>query len=174
MKKASMIAAAMLAFSTPSFAQALLGFGWDNANQEVVGRIGLGGYNAVEAGLGFAFDDGLPGTGAAAKDFKSSLSLSGRYLLALHQWDKLTGYLHLGGYFRDDNTLGTAPGASVTPSRAASLAFMAGYEPQITLLDHFAVSTRFGLALRVMDEFAVGFSGEPVSIVTGINFRILL
>jgi hypothetical protein len=125
-------------------------------------------------------DGGAASTTDAQKDARSTISASVRYLLALHQWDKFTGYLHVGGYFNDDNSL-----ASRTPdvflnnspvarnTLASAFSIVAGYQPEIVLMNHLAVSTLFGLAIAVAPDFKVGIIGEGVSIVNGVNFRIL-
>lgn len=169
MKKLSLIAFSVLALAGFSRAQGFEGMGYDTQVNEVVGRLGVGGYNHVEVGVGFMFRD----NDALPSDLKTSMTLSGRYLLALHQWDKFTGYLHLGAYFRDDNNNLGAPNFG-TGSQAASLAFLAAYQPELKIFDHLAVSTTFGLAVAVMPDMQIALAGEPVSIISGLNFRVLL
>src|SRR5690606_37716726 len=139
------------------------GFGWDGQSSEVVGRFGIGTYSHLEAGLGMQWDNGESG------DESMSISASGRYLLALHEWEKLTGFLHLGVYFRDDEIQGSAAGDT-----KASLSFFGGYQPELLLLPHLAVSIRFGAMVNLMPDAAFALVGQEISIVQGLNFRILL
>lgn len=178
MKKLHLIATLVLGLSAASQAQ-LLGFGWDNGTEEVVGRMGLGGYSTLEAGLGLQFDNGAEDDNVAEEDLRSTLSLSVRYLHTLHSWDKFNGYLHAGLYFRDDQGTGASsadpirPFGGSGPSRGAGLALFMGYEPELVLMQHLSVSTKFGLAVPVLPEFKLGLVGNGVSIVEGFNFRIL-
>jgi hypothetical protein len=169
MKKFALIAFSMLALAVSSQAQAFEGMGYDTQVNEVVGRLGVGG-NHVEVGVGFGFNDNEN----LNSDAKTQMSVSGRYLLALHQWEKLTGYLHLGAYFRDDNDNGGSPNFGAGHPLASSLAFLAAYQPELVLLNHLAVSTTFGLAVAVIPDVQIHLAGEPVSIVSGLSFRILL
>lgn len=139
------------------------GFGWDGQSSEVVGRFGIGTYSHLEAGLGMQWDNGESG------DESMSISASGRYLLALHEWEKLTGFLHLGLYFRDDEIQGAA-----AADTKGSLSFFAGYQPELLLIPHLAVSIRFGAMVNVMPDAAFALVGQEISIVQGLNFRILL
>jgi hypothetical protein len=165
MKKLSILASMVLGLAAVSQAQ-LEGIGWDNRTDEFVGRLGLGGYSHLEIGLGGAWAESPNGASVAVEDANSSLSVSARYLLALHSWEKFTGFLHVGGYFRDDDGPGTA-------NRAAAIEVFAGYEPEVVLLQHFAVSTRFGLLSAFAPDMSFGLVGDDVSIVSGFNFRIL-
>lgn len=170
MKKFSLIVASMLSLAaTAAYSEGFEGMGYDTQVNEVVGRLGVGGFNHAEVGVGFGFHD----TDALPSDAKTSMTISGRYLLALHQWDKFTGYLHLGAYFRDDNDNGGSPNFG-NGGPAASLAFLAAYQPELVIFEHLAVSTTFGLAVAVMPDMQIRLTGAPVSIVSGLNFRILL
>lgn len=174
MKKFHLIASLVLGLTAASQAQ-FMGMGWDGAADEIVGRLGLGGYSTLEVGLGLTYDDSAPDATVAQEDVRSTLSLSARYLHALHAWEKFTGYGHAGLYFRDDNNNAGSP---TNPfggggGRAAALAFYFGYEPELVLIPHLAVSTKFGVSLPIMPEIKFGLVGEPISIVTGFNFRVL-
>jgi len=46
-------------------------------------------------------------------------------------------------------------------------------QPEITLLNRLILSTRFGLKLDAAPEFALGTAGSGISIVEGLNFKIL-
>lgn len=163
MKKFSKLASVVLGLAAASHA-GMEGFGWDNRTSEVVGRLGLGGYSHLEVGVGGSWAEAPAGATDAQKDLASTLSVSARYLLALHSWDKFTGYLHVGGYFREDDT--------PTVGEAGMNVF-AGYEPEVVLFQHLAVSTRFGLNMPIQPDLAFQVVGDAVSIVSGFNFRIL-
>lgn len=169
MKKNLLLASLILAFAAAADAQ-VEGFGWDNQTREVVGRFGLGGYSHVEGGLGLNWDNDAPDDNQAQKDAALTISASGRYLLALHSWERLTGYLHLGVYFRDDQVNENRQ----VVDRKGSLAFFAGYEPEVLLIPHLVVSFRFGALVNVMPNAGLALVGNEISIMQGFNFRILL
>jgi hypothetical protein len=174
MKKLQLIASMVLGLSLASHAQ-FLGAGWDGSAEEVVGRVGLGGFSTVEVGLGLRYDGSQEDDNVAEEDERTTFSLSARYLHALHAWEKFTGYLHGGLYFRDDNNNGDSPTNpfSTNGSRAAALAVFLGYQPEVILINHLAVSTKFGVSLPVTPDFKLGLVGDDVSIVQGFDFRIL-
>jgi hypothetical protein len=163
MKKMQLFAALFFAFTAVANAQ-LEGFGWDGDNSEVVARIGLGGYSHVEAGLGLYFNG--DGTG----DSKFNITASGRYLLALHSWEKLTGFLNVGGYFRDDNR---GSNNNTGNDNRGSFQIKAGYQPELLLVPHLAVSILFGAAMTLVPDFSFSTMGDEISIVNGLNFRVL-
>ncbi|HKP98653.1 MAG TPA: hypothetical protein VJ385_23175 [Fibrobacteria bacterium] len=156
MKKLSLFVPLILALTAAAHAQ-FEGIGWDGDNSELVGRIGLGGYNHIEAGASFFYNNDADG------DAKANVTASGRFLLALHSWEKLTGYLHAGAYFRDDSP-GTTKG---------SFSARIGYQPEVVLLPHLAVSMLFGANIQLVPDFVFATVGNRISIVDGLNFRIL-
>ena len=162
MKKIQLFAALLFSLTAVANAQ-LEGFGYDGDNQELVARVGLGGYSHLEVGAGLFFN------GEGSGDSKFNITASGRYLLALHSWEKLTGFLNVGGYFRDDNN-GAAPGGN--PNRG-SFSVKAGYQPELLLVPHLAVSIMFGAGMTLVPDFSFSTMGEKISIVEGLNFRIL-
>ena len=170
MKRFSILASVVLGLAAASHA-GIEGFGWDNRTSEVVGRLGLGGYSHLEIGVGGSWEEAPDGATDDVQDFASSLSVSARYLLALHSWDKFTGYLHIGGYFRDDNDRSTLDGDG--RDRRAGMNVIAGYEPEVVLFQHLAVSTVFGANLDIQPDMGFAIIGEGVSMVSGVNFRIL-
>lgn len=174
MKKIYLMASLVLVMSGVPRAQ-FLGAGWDGAADEIVGRMGLGGYSTLEVGVGLQYDNSLPDATVAQEDARTTISLSVRYLHALHAWEKFTGYLHGGLYFRDDNNNDNSPTNpfATGTGRAAALAVFLGYEPEVILIPHLAVSTKFGLSVPIMPEVKVGLVGDDISIVNGFNFRIL-
>lgn len=168
MKKIYLIAAFILAATAAANAQ-FEGIGWDGDNSELVARIGIGGYNHIEAGTSFHYDNNATG------DAKTNFTASGRFLLAMHSWEKLTGFLNVGAYFRDDNTtyLGSFPGTPPARLYRGSLAVKAGYMPEVVILPHVAVSLLFGAAIQLIPDFEFNTIGNRISIVDGLNFRIL-
>ena len=176
MKKLSILAASILSLTALSQAQGGMfeGFGYDNSTNEAVVRLGLGGYNHVEVGLGFVYDGGAADATVAQEDARQTFAASARYLLALHQWDRFNGYLHLGAYFRDDNlALPLNSPFLNASSRAMAFALFAGYEPEVVLFQHLNVSTRLGVAVPITPDVQIGVVGAGISIVNGINFRII-
>ncbi len=165
MKKFPLFASLLFASFATANAQ-FEGMGWDGDNKEVVARIGLGGFNHIEAGTSLYYNNN--GTG----DSKFNITASGRYLLALHSWEKMTGYLHVGAYFRDDNTGLRADQYSGNVTRG-SLKIKAGYQPEVILLPHLAVSILFGVGMALVPDFEFDTIGNGISIVDGLNFRIL-
>ncbi|MDB5102585.1 MAG: hypothetical protein JWP91_274 [Fibrobacteres bacterium] len=168
MRKVSIFAGLVLALTVAANAQ-VEGFGYDVQNSQIVGRLGLGGFNHLEVGLGLQWDNNnIPGaTNSQEDDAQMTMSASVRYLLALHQWEKLTGFLHVGLYFADDQAHGSVA------NRRSTLSTFIGYEPELVLVPHLAVSTKFGLDIPIMPDFSLSTSGEQISIVQGFNFRIL-
>lgn len=162
MKNFIALTSLVFTIATASHAQ-VEGFGWDGQTSEVVGRFGIGTYSHLEAGLGMQWDN------AESGDESMSLSVSGRYLLALHEWEKLTGFLHLGAYFRDDEIQGDA-----AADTKGTLSVFAGYQPELLLLPQLAVSIRFGALVKIMPDAGFALVGQEISIVQGLNFRILL
>jgi hypothetical protein len=156
MKKLSLFVTLFLGLAAAAHAQ-FEGMGWDGDNNELVARIGLGGYNHLEGGFSFAYDNDADG------DAQSNITASGRFLLALHSWEKLTGYLHAGVYFRDDSN----------GSNKGSLVAKVGYQPEVVLIPHVAVSVLFGAAVQMIPDASVATFGNRISIVDGLNFRIL-
>ena len=165
MKKIHLSALLLLAAFATANAQ-FEGIGWDGDNSEVVARIGLGGYSHIEAGTSLYLNNNGKG------DSKFNITASGRYLLALHSWEKLTGFLNVGAYFRDDNFGQPAPNYTGNPNRG-SLQFKGGYQPEVVLLPHLAVSVLFGVGLNLVPDFEFRTIGNRISIVDGLNFRIL-
>lgn len=168
MKKFSLFAALVLSLTAAASAQ-FEGIGWDGNNGEVVGRLSLGGYNHVEAGTSFYYNNQVDG------DAKANFTLSGRFLLALHSWEKLTGYLNAGAYFRDDsrNAFGNPLPGTFGNANRGSLSVKVGYQPEVVLLPHLAVSMMFGAGMELVPEFVFSTIGDRISIVDGFNFIIL-
>ena len=157
MKKLTLLAA-LFGFAVAAHAQAPFGLpvsalGYDDNLKHLTARLPMG-ENALDLGVGFKFDN------AAAEPF--SMGLSGIYLLKTNTWGPVSNYVALGGVFKILDT----------PSDNVGLSAIAGLQPEITLLDRFIVSTRFGLQLDVLPEVVIATVGAPVSIVSGVNFKV--
>ncbi len=136
----------------------LAGVGYDSDLKQVTARVGLGA-NAVDVGFGMKLDnsDNVP------DDAKFQMSLSGFFLGHLHDWGPVDTYFTAGGVFaklpqEDDNI---------------QISAFVGFQPEVTLLDHIAVSTRFGLDIPLSPAFMQQTAGSGISIVNGANFKIL-
>lgn len=135
----------------------LAGIGWDDGLQQVSARIGLGG-NAVDVGVGLSVD---PDNADSTKTFL--FSASGLFLGHLHDWGPVDTYFYAGGLLskiaqEDDNIVISA---------------LVGFQPEVTLLDHIVVSNRLGLAVPLSPAFKLNTTGQGISIVGGLNFKIL-
>jgi hypothetical protein len=155
--KAAMLMAG-LAFGAHAATSGLAGVGYDTDLKEVTARIALGA-NAVDVGFGMKLntDD------AVSSDEKFQMSLSGFFLGHLHDWGPVDTYFTAGGVFaklpqKNDNIQVNA---------------FVGFQPEVTLLDHIAVSTRFGLDIPLTPNFQIQTAGAGISIVNGANFKIL-
>ena len=120
--------------------------------------IGLGG-NAVDVGVGLKFDN----SDGVSDDAKFQMSASGFFLGHLHDWGPVDTYFTAGGIFaklpqKNDNI---------------QISAFVGFQPEVTLLDHIAVSTRFGLDIPLSPNFILQTAGAGISIVNGANFKIL-
>lgn len=135
----------------------LSGVGWDDGLQQVTARIGLGG-NAVDVGAGLSVYPDNPDSNGTFL-----FSASGLFLGHLHDWGPVDTYFYAGGVLskiaqEDDNIVISA---------------LVGFQPEVTLLDHIVVSNRFGFAIPLSPEFRMNTSGQGISIVGGLNFKIL-
>jgi hypothetical protein len=135
----------------------LKGLGYDNGWKEVSARLGLGP-NALDVGLGFSVSPKKDSTGA-----KFRMSASGLFLGHLHDWGPVDTYFAAGGRFEK----------TAAPSRNVKISAVGGFQPEVTLLDHIVVSTRFGLEIPLLPDFVMKTVGSDISIVSGFNFKIL-
>jgi hypothetical protein len=164
MKKLTLLAAA-LGFAVSVNAQALGPFtalGWDDAAKQVTGRLSLGENAALDIGVGFTYD-GTDETPVANDDNNLRYGISAYYLAKLHNWGPVNNYLALGGGL---NKLPVA-------DDDINIFVFAGLQPEVTLLDRLIVSTRFGAQVDVMPNVIIGTTGNPISIVSGLNFKVL-
>jgi hypothetical protein len=159
MKKLALIAA-VLGLTVSAYAAApalpagINAVGYDANLGHITARLGLTANNAVDLGVGLNYNS------AAATD-KMQLGLSGFYLLKLQDWGVVDNYAFAGGVVNifSDSDLG--------------LSLSAGLQPEITFLDHFIFSIRFGVTVPVLPDFALQTAGQPISLVNGLNFKII-
>lgn len=157
MNKFSKIAAMMFCMAVAANAQ-LKGLGWDTDLSQVTARIGLGA-NYLDAGVGMHFDN----SDGVSDDAKFQMSASAFYLGHLHDWGPVDTYFSAGGIFAKTDA----------PKDNMELTAFVGFQPEVTLLDHIVVSTRFGLSAPLMPAFELETVGAGISIVSGANFKIL-
>ena len=177
MKKFTLFAA-ILGLAVAANAQGLKGVGYDAQLNQVKARIGLSQNAAIDVGLGFKLymgDSTVTGVGTTApkadhanadpvaKDAKTQYSLSAFYLGHLQHWGPVDNYLDVGFVFQG------------LPKKYAShtLDLIAGFQPEVTLLDHIVLSTRFGLDVPVMPDILIQTAGQGISIIGGASFLIL-
>jgi hypothetical protein len=163
MKKLALLAIAF-GMAVSAYAQAPAGLpisalGYDGSIGHITGRMGLSENTALDLGIGFGFD----ATDDGDDDDNLQFGVSGFFLTKLHDWGPVDNYIALGGVISklpqaDDNI---------------SVNLFAGFQPEITLLDRLIVSTRFGVSLDVMPAFILATAGQGISIVEGLNFKIL-
>jgi len=156
MIKFSKIAALMVCLTAAAHAQ-LKGVGYDTDLSQVTGRLGIGA-NLLDVGVGLKID-----SDNANDDAKFQVSGSAFFLGHLHDWGPLDTYFTVGGIFAklplaDDNI---------------KISIFGGFQPEITLLDHIVVATRFGLDFSVLPGVIIETAGGPISIVSGLNFKVL-
>jgi hypothetical protein len=144
-------------------AQAQLnGLGWDNNWQEVQARLGLGA-NALDIGVGFTVDpENDDDDNNADGDDSFVMSVSALFLGHLHDWGPVDTYFAAGARFLNTDA-----------NDDMSVLGVVGFQPEVTLLDHIVVSTRFGLEIPLMPDFVIRTAGQEISIVNGFNFKIL-
>jgi hypothetical protein len=140
--------------AAPALPLGITAVGYDDNLKHITARISLSQNNAVDVGAGLTFDD------AAATD-KFQLGLSGFYLLKLQDWGVVDNYLTAGAY------------ATIFSDSDLKLNLFAGLQPEITLLDRLILSVRFGADLGLTPDFALGTKGQPISVVNGLNFKIV-
>jgi hypothetical protein len=138
------------------------GLGWDNNWQEVQARLGLGA-NALDLGVGFMVDPNNDDDGVANDgNDKFVMSVSGLFLGHLHDWGPVDTYFAAGARFLNTDA-----------NNDMSVLGVVGFQPEVTLLDHIVVSTRFGLEIPLIPDFVIQTAGREISIVNGFNFKIL-
>ncbi len=159
MKKLTLLAA-VFGLAVAAHAQAPLGLpikalGYDVTWNQVSARVGLSQNTNLDLGVNLGYDD------TQASD-KFGYGVSAIYLVNLHNWGPVSTNL-AGGV-----NLGKAVAVSDLGVKA-----LAAFQPEILLLDHILVSTRFGWELDVTPDVKLATVGQGVSIVTGANFKIV-
>lgn len=159
MKKLTLLAAAVFGLALSAHAQAPLGLpikalGYDGTLQHITARLPLGADN-LDVGLGLRLN-----TDAAAGDNTFSFGASAFYVKNLNTWGPVANNVAAGGWI-------TLP---ETGDFGASL--FAGFQPEITLLDRFILSTRFGLQADVAPHFVLATVGDQISVVQSISFKV--
>ena len=136
--------------------------GYDANLGHVTGRLGLTENTFVDVGLGFKLDntDEEP---TPNDDNNFQFGLSGFYLVKLQDWGPVDNFLSVGAIFSklpqaDDNI---------------RLTIFGGFQPEVTLLDRLILSTRFGLTADLTPNFILQTAGQGISIVEGLNFKVL-
>jgi len=150
---ASILGLAVAAHSAP-LPLGATAVGYDAGLGHITARLGLTENNAIDLGAGLNYDD------AAATD-AFQLGVSAYYLLKLQDWGVVDNHLALGGNM------------TIYSDSDLDLTLFAGLQPEVTLLDRLIVSIRFGAELSVSPDIAFGTVGQPISIVNGLNFKVV-
>jgi hypothetical protein len=130
--------------------------GYDQNLNHITARLGLSQNNALDLGFGLNFNSAAP---AGEEEFR--VGVSAIYLLKLQDWGMVDNYLAAGGWF------------TMLPNGDPNLTLFGGLQPEITFLDRFIFSVRFGLQATVLQDFEMVTVGSPVSLVEGINFKVI-
>ena len=162
MKKISKIAAILFSFAFAAHAQ-LKGIGYDTDLSQITARLAIGP-NFLDLGAGLKISGSKDENGApVTSDGKFQMSASGFFLGHLHDFGPVDTYFTAGGIF--------------AKTKAANdniqLRAFAGFQPEVTMLDHIVISTRFGLDIPLIPNFVFQTAGNGISIVNGANFKIL-
>lgn len=178
--KKFIVSFALFALAFSASAQGLIGVGYDGSLMsdgtrllqrpgEITARIALGSSSDLDLGIGAYYN-----AGPANSDARLDLTASAFFLLRLQQWNMVSNYFTAGVILDKYGTMMPPP-----PNSAGIVAgdfgvsFFGGLQPEVTLLDHLVVGVRFGLQLAVAPEIQILTPGSPLSIVDGVNFKIL-
>jgi hypothetical protein len=148
MKKILTMAAALLGMAMTANAQ-FKGIGYNSDMGQITARLGIE-RNALDLG----FNLGLQ------KNSASTIGLSGTFLGHLQDWGPVDTYVAVGAKFLKS---GGDP----------QIGAYVGFQPEVTLLDHIAVATRFGFDIPLSPKVGIQTFGRGISIVEGLNFTIL-
>lgn len=159
--KKFILATLMLGMAATSQAQAPFGLpfsaiGYDGQLSQITARLPLGADN-LDLGVALAIDN------AEAEPF--SMGLSAYYLKKTNTWGPVS--LHLVG--------GANFAILHQANDRAKLSLLAGLQPELVLLERLVFSTRLGLNMDVLPEFAF-YTGGPedgMSIIGGASFKVL-
>lgn len=136
-----------------------VGLGYDTDLNEITGRVQIMPNALIDVGAGLKLDN----TKNIPSDSKFQLSASAFFLGHLQHWGPVDTYFTAGGIFAK----------LPTPTDNISFSLFAGFQPEVTLLDHIVISTRFGFDIPLAPSFILQTAGAGISIVNGANFKIL-
>ena len=128
--------------------------GFDGNLGHVTARLGLSDNNSVDVGLGLKISSG-------DSTDKFQAGVSGLYLLKLQDWGMVDNYLVAGGWL------------TIFSDSDLKLTAFAGMQPELTLMDRIILSIRFGFEVPIVKDFGVETKGDPISIVNGVNFKVI-
>lgn len=157
MKKITLLALVLGAAMAANAQGMKLGVGYDANLGHVTARLGLMENINLDLGLGFNYDN------SQVSDAKFQLGLSAFGLLRLQHWGPVSNYVAAGV------TFAKLPVANDN----IALCLFGGFQPEITLLERLVVATRFGVNLNLVPEFQFQSAGQGISIVNGVNFKIM-
>ena len=124
----------------------------------VVTDFGVSEFASVELGLGMRFDNAQ-----AVNAAKFQMGMSGTFLGHLQHWNMVDNYVFGGLVFRK----------LPQPNDNIQVSLMGGFQPEIVLMEHFAVGVRVGAIMQVAPDFMIQTTGDPLSIVSGVRFTLL-
>lgn len=166
MKKLSLLAAAfglvVAANAQAPFGLPISGLGYDVTMDmdQISARVPLGGNSNLDAGIALEFDNSLDSA-------QFGFGVSAIYLHNLHNWGPVSSHLAVGGLLA--KPMGTTP----VPDPDIMIQAVAGIQPEVLLLEHILLSTRFGFTVDLQPELVLATTGQDVSIVTGASFKIM-
>ena len=168
MKKKTLFIA-VIGLAVAAHAQ-IKGLGYDATLKQAQLRLGIGENRNIDFGLGFLLytGDSLTTAGTKAKtainpDGKFTFSASAFFLQNLMHWGPVSNYA-AGGL-----VLQQVPGKD----NALTVNVFGGIQPEVTLLDHIVLSTRFGIDIPVLPDFYVQTEGSGISVVGASSFKIV-
>ena len=135
------------------------GIGFDTDLNQITARLGVSEFASIELGFGMVFD------GAADSSYeKFAMGISGVFLGHLQDWGPVDNYV-FGGM-----VLNKLP----QDNENIEVSLIGGLQPEITLMDRFAIGVRVGLDMQVAPDFLLQTRGDAVSVVGGLRFTLLL
>ena len=161
-------------------AQGLLGIGYDGSLMsdgtrllqrpgEITVRLGISEKANLDLGLGAYYN-----AGPVNDDAKLDFAASAFFLYRLQQWSVVSNYLAAGILLDKYGTMmPPPPDAAGIVAGDFGISFFGGLQPEVVLLEHLVVGVRFGVQLAVTPEIQFLTPGSPLSIVDGVNFKIL-
>ena len=165
MKKIALFTVLLGMAATSQAAVAFKGVGWDQGLGHVTARLGFTEFANLDVGLGFNFD----GTNNLPDNQVFTFGLSGFFLGKLQDWGPVDNYF-VGGMAITKRPDPTDP---LQEDSEVAVNLYAGLQPELTLMEHIAVAIRLGLDFPVAPDVIFRTSGQPISMVQGLNFKIL-